>query len=58
MGSPYYPGGLGQPGMMPPHMAPHSFQGPYPYNQRFQRSLADASRTVMNAIDQFQLKNN
>lgn len=34
-----------------------NFNAPYPYH-RYQRSLADASRTVMNAIDQFQLKNN
>ena len=54
MSSPYYPGALGHPGMMPQQ----PFQGPYPYNQRFQRSLADASRTVMDAIDKFQSKNN
>lgn len=28
--------------------------GPYPY--RFKRSLAEASASVMNAMDQFQLK--
>lgn len=54
----YYPGAVGQPGMMPPHMMQQAFQRPYPYNQRFQRSLADASRTVMDAIDTFESKNN
>ncbi|XP_032789096.2 uncharacterized protein LOC116926344 [Daphnia magna] len=51
--SPY----AGHPGMMFPQMAQQSFQGPYPYNQRFQRSLADASRTVLDAIGQFESKN-
>jgi hypothetical protein len=39
-------------------MMQQAFQRPYPYNQRFQRSLADASRTVMDAIDTFESKNN
>ncbi|XP_057376278.1 uncharacterized protein LOC130697392 [Daphnia carinata] len=53
MDSPY----AGHPGMMLPQMAQQPFQGPYPYNQRFQRSLADASRSVMDAIGQFESKN-
>ncbi|KAI9561741.1 hypothetical protein GHT06_012702 [Daphnia sinensis] len=53
MDSPY----AGHPGMMLPQMAQQPFQGPYPYSQRFQRSLADASRSVMDAIGQFESKN-
>ena len=45
------------PEMFPQPVHPaHAYGGPY--NHRFQRSLADTSRTVMNAIDQFELKNN
>lgn len=49
--SPYRPG----PGYFP--HPPQAYGGPYPYNQRFQRSLAEASRTVMESIDQFKSKN-
>lgn len=45
----------GEPGLMPYPGQP--INGPYPYH-RFQRSLADASRTVMEAIDKFESKNN
>ena len=43
-----------------PGLFPHPAQmygSPYPYNQRFQRSLAQASQTVMESIDQFKQKN-
>ena len=46
--------------MMPPpgHIAGRTYpNSQFYYNQRAKRSLAEASRKVINAIDQFHLKN-